>query len=88
MSHDDCLQPRFGEPKESGSEYRLAPIPNSHGTISDSGSYVNFSAWSHLLGKLPNNLFDVGQAFRGHNTDFHDARLGGSLFGANADGTG
>jgi len=70
FTHDDCLQPRFGEPKESGSEYRRAQSPTRMGPYPISRSYVNFSAWSHLLGKLPNNLFDVGQAFRGHNSDF------------------
>jgi len=35
FTHDDRLLPRFGEPKESGREHRLAPTTNLKGTISD-----------------------------------------------------
>ncbi len=37
FSRDDHLPARFGEPKESGKEHRLAPTPNLEGTISDKG---------------------------------------------------
>jgi hypothetical protein len=55
LTHDNCLQPRFGEPKESGREYRLVPIPNLHGAISDNRVLCQlqrgFEVWAGKLYK-------------------------------------